>query len=153
MTCNFPPLSSRGPPPFPTITLSSSPPASASATPPRSPQLRAPPLSLARDPRTQATSSLTPPANPERPLDVYLPGPPRSWQPKRSTTPAIALSGTRGGSGPRMTPRHQPPCPGGQYTLKPGACITAQRGESLPASLLALVVVTPLACFACFFAQ
>ena len=47
-----------------------------------------------------------------------------------------------------MTPRHQPPCPGGQPMLQPGACITAQRGESLLVSLL-LVYCSPCTCLLC----
>ena len=39
---------------------------------------------------------------------------------------------------------HQPPCPSGQHPLKPGACMTAQRGKSRSCQMMHYYV---LACF------
>ena len=94
-----------------------------------------------------------------RPMDVHPPGRPRYCSLQRGTKHTTAMHSAppsvapHGGCGPRMTPRHQPPCPGGQPMLKPGACITAQRGESLLVSLL-LVYCSLCTCLLCLlFAQ
>ena len=118
---------------FPTSSLPSSPSPTSSATPTRSPPRRVLSLNPAQDPQHQGAAC--PPTAHRR--SPHLLGPLYPWQHTRGIQPVTTLYSAppsldpHGGCGPRMTPRHQPPCPGGQYLLKPGACIAAQRGESL----------------------
>ena len=123
------------------------------------------PLSRPRPPpphRRASRAPYSPPAGTsprlDRPLDVHPTGGLRYESCQHGTKHATALYPAppslepHGGCGPRMTSRHQPPCPGGQLMLKPGACITAQRGESPLVSLLLVCCSPRTCCFAIFCA-
>ena len=133
----------------PPSSIPSPPPPPASATPTWSTPRRDP--SPEAGPRPQAPRATRAPPPPEPP-----PAPSGLWmsqcgnQPDTTLHSALPSLDAHGGRGSRMTPRHQPPCPVGQSMLESGACITAQRGESLLVSLPACVAVTALICSACY---
>ena len=109
-----------------------------------------------RAPRTHSSPAAGTPTRCARPVDVHPPDRPRYWSCQCGSKHAPTLHSAQpslepqGGCGPRMTPRPQPPCPGGQPMLKPGVCITAQRGESLLVSMLLVCCRSAPVCLACF---
>ena len=98
------------------------------------------------DPDSTPTAGTTP--RPTRSVDVFPAGPTRPPQLPRGTQPATTLDSglpsldPHGGRGPRMTPRHQPPCPGGHRMLKSGACIICTTG-GVTACVIAHCVLSP----------
>ena len=132
-TFHNPRRGSHGRPPRP-LPPPSSPPTTPAPVPSPSGDARTTPAHRRNLPPTRSACGCPPP----RPATLLVA--PARHHAHHSPVLSPALSGT-----PWRLRRHQPPCPGGQPRLKPGACITAERGESLLVSLL-LVYCSPCTC-------